>query len=280
MKRSAMDKNKVLKLINTVSWYHRYEISPGVFTPGYCDADPIGLFRRLGLSQELSGMRILEIGTWDGPYAFELESRGAEVIATDIQDPDSTGFNVAKQILKSKVKYVRTSVYDLTKNLDGKFDMVLFAGVFYHLKNPIVAFEQIYEILKDGGTLLFEGECFSHYAENINSKKVWHPLLLALYAYSNLPITLFYSGSYKNDPSNWYIPNAICLRAWLEATRFKVLAIETTVQGLWRRKGNSLLERVYAVLSHLVFNIHQRIEGTAIKIAASPIEEHRIVEKK
>jgi tRNA (mo5U34)-methyltransferase len=83
--------------------------------------------------------RVLEIGTFDGAIAFECETRGAKLTGLDIQDPSKTGFNVAKEIRQSRVDYVQGSVYDLAALFTEKFDYVFFLGVFYHLKNPVLA---------------------------------------------------------------------------------------------------------------------------------------------
>lgn len=278
-----MTKHEVLELINQVSWYHSYEIFPGIITPGKCPVNTKWAFNQFGLSSRLTGKRILEIGTWDGPYAFELESRGADVVATDIHDPDNTGFNIGKKVLSSKVMYIRTSVYDLGKNLDGKFDIVLFMGVFYHLKYPILAFEQIHEVLKDDGLLLFEGECFSHYAETLNNRKVRSRLLLALLAHSNIPIALCYPASYKNA-SNWHIPNIACLKSWMRASRFRITKLQTIDGNKWIPQGGKnpmkFLIKIIRLLRHLTFHNSQRVLGTAIKINKKPIIEHGIVPKK
>jgi tRNA (mo5U34)-methyltransferase len=68
-----------------------------------------------------------------GRISFELERRGAEVTALDIQDSDLTVFNAVKKIKKSSATYVHCSIYDALPETLGTFDLVLFAGVYYHL---------------------------------------------------------------------------------------------------------------------------------------------------
>ncbi|GAK56582.1 methyltransferase type 11 [Candidatus Vecturithrix granuli] len=207
--------------ISKVSWYHSYELLPGVITPGICQFNAKSLLDWLGIPRNLSGKRALDIGTWDGPAAFELEARGAEVVALDIQDPNRTGFNTAKEILQSKVTYIQGSVYELSQLLSGKgsFDIICFFGVFYHLKDPVMAFEEIEKMLAEDGVVLFEGECCLHYAETIEGEPIAQELLesLARLNAAEIPLTLFYSGKYKNDHSNWFIPNVACFDSWLRA---------------------------------------------------------------
>jgi tRNA (mo5U34)-methyltransferase len=117
------------------SCYHKYEVEPGLFTPGqFLDLEPKLCLDELGVPQGLSGLRALDIGAWDGPFTFELERRGAQVTALDIQDPDITVFNAVKEIKNSSATYVRGSVYDALPENIGVYDVVLFAGVYYHLK--------------------------------------------------------------------------------------------------------------------------------------------------
>jgi len=73
--------------INAVQWYHRFEIVPGIFTPGKLPTNAKQSFSHFQIPQDLTGKEVLEIGTWDGPIAFEAEARGATVTALDIQYP-------------------------------------------------------------------------------------------------------------------------------------------------------------------------------------------------
>ena len=283
MTKQCVNKDDVLAHIHQAKWYHSFEIVPGVITPGICRVYPEKMFQRFGLASRLNGKRILEIGTWDGPFAFELEFRGAEVVATDIQDPDRTGFNTAKTILGSQLKYVRASVYDLTQHLDGKFDIVVFMGVFYHLKYPVLAFEEINKVLKDDGILLFEGECFSHYAEKADAGGVKRlsRLLLSVFAHSEIPMALFYSGTYKNDISNWHIPNISCVKSWLATAHFHVKRLQIDVGERWFDLSDRQKQKLsyWEIFRHLLFrnNNNQRILGTAVKMDGETLIEHGLV---
>lgn len=159
-----MDKKELTERIAGVTWYHSFEIAPGFFTPGKVRVDAKAVFDKRYRIEGMAGLRALDIGAFDGPYSFELERRGAIVTALDIRDPNKAAFNTAKEILQSKVRYVQASVYDMTKVLTEKFDMILFLGVYYHLKHPLLAFEQIHHLLNDDGILLIEGECLRNYA--------------------------------------------------------------------------------------------------------------------
>src|SRR5215467_7592359 len=144
--------------------YHKYEIAAGLFTPGqFLQVDPKHCLDELGVPEDLSGLRALDIGAWDGPYTFELERRGAQVTALDIQDPDITVFNAVREIKNSSAKYVRCGVYDALPEALGTYHIVLFPGVYYHLKNPVLSFQRIRRLLKDGGALFIEGASTTDY---------------------------------------------------------------------------------------------------------------------
>src|SRR6266496_1047254 len=99
------------KISSVPFWYHRIELKPGLITPGINDSQAVLKF--LELPKDCSGLRVLDIGARDGFFSFELEQRGAEVLAIDYVPPDRTGFMVAKEILGSNVTYKVANVYDL-----------------------------------------------------------------------------------------------------------------------------------------------------------------------
>jgi len=150
--------------------YHKYEIEPGLFTPGLqLELDPKLCLDELGVPQYLEGLRALDIGAWDGPFTFELERRGAKVTALDIQDPDVTVFNAVKKIKNSSATYVRSSIYNALPEALGVFDVIFFIGVYYHLRNPMLALQRIRNLLDGGGILFIEGAATTDYlAEWLN----------------------------------------------------------------------------------------------------------------
>lgn len=151
--KSALSSSQVNELVNSVSWYHSVDLLPGVIAPGSLpkggryNVEPYVKFAE-EFSNGLANKRILEIGAWDGPLAYKLKSMGHNVTATDIQDPELTGFAVTGKITGISVPYVKCSVYELPQCFKELFDIVLFFGVFYHLKYPILAFERIASVLK------------------------------------------------------------------------------------------------------------------------------------
>ncbi|MBA2764068.1 MAG: methyltransferase domain-containing protein [Thermoleophilaceae bacterium] len=149
-------------------WYHTLELAPDVVTPGWFDLR--GIADRLPWP-DLRGKRCLDIGTYDGFYAFEMEKRGAaEVIATDLSDnsqwdwpfdarargtefldqvagPEKgLGFRIAKRALGSVVERRELSVYDLSPAAVGQFDFVVCGALLLHLRDPLRALDAVHSI--------------------------------------------------------------------------------------------------------------------------------------
>jgi tRNA (mo5U34)-methyltransferase len=205
--------------VASVNWYHRFEILPGLITPGTVDFDACHLLDSIGIERDLRGKRALDIGTWDGPMAFELERRGANVTALDVLEPQESAFSIARELVGSKVEYIQGSVYDLSKIFVDRFDLICFLGVYYHLRDPVTAFEEISKMLSDDGRVFVEGECLRNYAEDIHGGKGWTAVIKDL-ADSPLPIALFPPAEYKGSP-NWIIPNFSCLLSWFKVTKLE-----------------------------------------------------------
>ena len=121
--------------------YHSIELPDGSVLPGLQSLEHLrwrfGLF---GLPEDLRGKRVLDIGAWDGWFSFECERRGAEVTATDCVELDT--FLEARQLLDSRVDYLALDVGELSARRLGRFDIVLFLGVLYHLRHPLLGLEE------------------------------------------------------------------------------------------------------------------------------------------
>jgi len=130
-----LETEELRKKVDAIKWFHLLDLGNGIITPG--SRDPQKRIPFLGLPEDLRGMSVLDIGAWDGAYSFEAERRGASrVLATDYycwSGPGwgtKDGFNLARQALNSKVEDREIDVLDLSAEIIGTFDLVLFLGVF------------------------------------------------------------------------------------------------------------------------------------------------------
>ena len=155
------------------AWYHTLEL-PGFTTPGYADLRHVP---PRALPDRLSG-RALEVATFDGFWAFELERRGAEVTCIDLPEgtdaqwppnkraeneymasafnvPWGRGFDIAAAALGSRVNRVPCDVMDLApEQVGGTFPLVFCGTLLQHLRDPVGALQRMHGVLEDGGTLL------------------------------------------------------------------------------------------------------------------------------
>jgi tRNA (mo5U34)-methyltransferase len=142
-------KQKIDEYDKNVKWFHSLDLGNGLFTSGFATQEALEKrLRSLQIPEDLTGMTFLDIGSWDGYYAFEAEARGASrVMATDYFCwvgagwGRKDGFLLAREILGSKVEDKNIEVQDLSPATVGIWDIVLFSGIFYHMRDPIQAMQ-------------------------------------------------------------------------------------------------------------------------------------------
>ena len=201
-------------------WYHTLELAPGVVTPGWFDTR--GIAKRLPFPSSLQGKRCLDIGTFDGFWAFEMERRGAnEVVAIDVIDPrrwdwpptsppkvvealasrkrGGAGFHLASEALGSKVQHRELSVYDLDPTEIGEFDFVYLGSLLIHLRDPVSGLDHIRRVCR-GQLLLVDN---------------YYPWLSRLAPF--WPLARF-DG---RDRPWWWEANLACLRRMLDSAGFE-----------------------------------------------------------
>ena len=135
--------------LEKTGWWHSFELPGGRVIEGMNTLE--SLKTRVGMfpiPQDLRGKRVLDIGAWDGWFSFEMERRGAQVVAVDSYD--SKNLRYLQRELRSKIDYRIMDMYELSPaTLGGTFDIVLFLGVLYHLKHPLLALERVCALTRD-----------------------------------------------------------------------------------------------------------------------------------
>lgn len=215
------------------TWYNKIEVirGSGVFTsPNAIDATADQFFATFGIdASELAGKRVLDIGAFSGSMTFFAEDCGATVTAIDIQEPGTNGFAVLHELRRSRATHVVASVYDLHPDLFGTFDIVVFSGVHYHLKHPLLALERINGVMPDNGLLLTmgtSGDFWLHEPrstlDGVDLSSVSGPNLSG--SLNSIPLLGFYADAYRDDASNWFVPNTRALTDMIVASGFEVSA--------------------------------------------------------
>ena len=153
-----------LQDISKYEFYHVIEVSPGVSTPGIPSLLPLQApvhdeIRRL----DLTGKRVLDIGCRDGMFGFEAERLGASEIVGIDNDLSRGAVEFLIPWFHSKMKMMSQNLYELSSERNGKFDLVIFAGVLYHLRFPFYGLKRIADVMRPGGVLIVEtGLLLSH----------------------------------------------------------------------------------------------------------------------
>lgn len=212
---SEEDKVKVVEKVNSFPyWYHKIEVPGDITTPGWAPIDK----NAYKIPIDLTGKRILDVGAWDGFWSFEALKRGAkEVVAIDdfsdflgsLDNSDRRAwenFDFCKNTLgysDEQCKRYDISVYDVTEELLGKFDIVFFFGVLYHLRHPLLALDKV--------SALCNEEIFVESAI-LNDYSPYKGGLGHGYNESNQIVAEFYSGNqYGGNDTNWWVPTLHCM---------------------------------------------------------------------
>jgi tRNA (mo5U34)-methyltransferase len=189
-------------------WFHKMDLGNGIVTGGWSEpaVDKLPYF---GLPEDFGGARVLDIGCAEGFFTFEAERRGAgEVVAID-SFPDSVRrFNLAREVLGMRSQAYLTNVYDLSAKTFGTFDVVMYFGVSYHLRHPLLALEKIFEVCS--GTLHMQTASFANDALGDTSASLFHPFGIE----SGPP------EARVLDPTVFWVPNAACVAAMLAHVGF------------------------------------------------------------
>ena len=175
-------------------------------------------------------MRVLDIGTAEGFFAFEAERRGAaEVIAIDSFPDSIRRFQICKAALDSQVQGYLCNVYDLSAKTFGTFDVVMFFGVLYHLRHPLLALEKIAEVCT--GTLLMQTAVHEVAGREDESLVRFNPGWLASGSDSEL-----------QDPTVFWLPNCTSVGTMLKAMDFQDVECLSTVPGAVYRATTEVQE--------------------------------------
>jgi tRNA (mo5U34)-methyltransferase len=210
-----------------IRWYHTIDLGQGVVTKGVDDT-PLRL-ARTGLPARLDGLSVLDIGAWDGFFSFEAERRGASrVVACDHYSwhglgwgtgQGKAGFTLAREALGSRVEDVDVDVMDLSPERVGTFDVVLFLGVLYHLRHPLLALERVASVAR--GLLVLETV-----VDMVGLRR---------------PAAAFYpSRELAADPTNWWGPNVPAVHGMLHAVGFDEVRTVTPQRSAPYRAARAL----------------------------------------
>jgi tRNA (mo5U34)-methyltransferase len=206
-------------------WFHNIDLGGFMTAPDHFLGDyPAVKWRRFAHSipADLTGKTVLDIGCNAGFYSIQMKLRGASrVLAIDI-DPDYLRqARFASQTIGVDIEFAEISAYDLG-SLGERFDIVLFLGVLYHLRHPLLALDLIREhVVRD----LFVCQSMQRGDPGEEPLEEDYPFSeRAIFERPNFPRLCFVEHRYAGDNTNWWIPNRACTAAMLRSAGFLIEA--------------------------------------------------------
>ena len=206
-------------------WFHNIELdgiatAPDHFLGNY----PADKWRRFAhaIPADLTGRSVLDIGCNGGFYSIEMKRRGAaRVFGIDYDDDYLAQARFAAEISGLEIEFAQLSVYDVGA-IGERFDIVLFMGVLYHLRHPLLALDLIHEHVADDLLIFQSMQRGSTEVDTVEADyDFWQT---AHFDAAGYPKLHFIEQKYAEDPTNWWAPNAACVEAMLRSAGFAITA--------------------------------------------------------
>ncbi|HYG87128.1 MAG TPA: TIGR04290 family methyltransferase [Azospirillum sp.] len=205
-------------------WFHNLDLKGVQTAPDHFLGDyPRIKWQRFAhvVPEDLIGRTVLDIGCNGGFYALEMKRRGADrVVAVDVDERYLAQARFAAEVAGADIEFRQLSVYDVA-SLKERFDLVLFMGVLYHLRHPLLALDLIREhVAKD--LLVFQSMLRG--AQEVESVDPDYPFsAVRHFERPGYPRMAFIENKYCGDETNWWVPNRACAEAMLRSAGFQVI---------------------------------------------------------
>ena len=205
-------------------WFHNMKLAGVETAPDHFLGDyPAFQWRRLrpALPQDLSGRSVLDIGCNAGFFAIEMKRLGAARVVGIDHDPRYLAqARLAAEVTGVEIELRELSVYDVAA-LGERFDIVLFMGVLYHLRHPLLALDLIHgHVARD----LFVCQTLERGSDEVEQPDEDHDFEeRAIFDRPGFPRLHFVEHRYAGDPTNWWIPNRACSEAMLRSAGFTIM---------------------------------------------------------
>lgn len=213
-----------LRIRSLGDWFHKMNLGGVDTAPNH----PFGNYPHVkwrhfahALPQDLSGRTVLDIGCNAGFYSLEMKRRGADRVVGIDSDPRYLAqARLASEISGLQIDLQQLSVYEVAQ-LREKFDVVIFMGVFYHLRHPLLALDLIHEhVSRD--LLLFQS--MQRGSDQVMQLEVNYPYSEEeIFDRPEFPKMHFVEGEFVGDPTNWWIPNRACVEAMLRSAGYEIV---------------------------------------------------------
>ncbi len=204
-------------------WFHNLDLRGVRTAPEHFLGDyPNVKWQRFrnAIPADLTGRTVLDIGCNGGFYAMEMKRRGAtRVLAVDFDEDYLAQARFAAEVEDLDIEFRRMSVYDVGA-LGERFDVVLFVGVLYHLRHPLLALDLIHEhVARD--LLVFQ--TLQRGGDTVRPLARDHPFWTTdIFDDPGYPKLHFIEHEFSGDPTNWWLPNRAASEAMLRSAGFAI----------------------------------------------------------
>ena len=222
----VLDRDRTSERIRALGpWFHNMNLN-GVWT---APDHPLGDYPAMkwtrfasAIPDDLSGRSVLDIGCNGGFYSIEMKRRGARrVVGIDHDGDYLAQAKFAAEVLGLDIEFRQLSVFDVAL-LGERFDVVIFMGVLYHLRHPLLALDLVRaHVAKD--MLIFQS--MQRGSKDIAELDADYPFTeTAIFDRSDYPKLHFIEQRYAHDPTNWFVPNRAAAEAMLRSSGFIIEA--------------------------------------------------------
>jgi tRNA (mo5U34)-methyltransferase len=224
MMRDELTREKIRERVEGLGqWFHNLDLRGVKTAPDHMLGDyPSCKWQKFAhaIPKDLRGKTVLDIGCNAGFYAIEMKRRGADrVVGVDSDEAYLEQARFAAEVCGAEIELAQLSVYQVGQ-LKERFDVVLFMGVLYHLRHPLLALDLIHEHVA-GDLMVFQSmqrgsDEVRTVAEDYPFRETEH------FDDPSYPKMHFVEQFYAGDPTNWWIPNRACVEAMLRSAGFVI----------------------------------------------------------
>jgi len=192
--------------------YHSLELNDGTVLPGLIGVEALrARVRSFPIPEDLRGRRVLDVGAASGWNAFEMERRGAEVVAVDCVEYSE--LREVGELRRSRIDYRLLDVDELDPAEIGAFDCILFFGVLYHLRHPLLGLEKICALARD--CVFIESYVADGFGERSEA----------------CTLEFYETDELGGQIDNWFGPTTKCLMAMCRSAGFVQVTLEYVAEG-------------------------------------------------
>jgi tRNA (mo5U34)-methyltransferase len=205
-------------------WFHNIDLDGVSTAPNHFLGDyPNIKWKQISsvFPADLKGASVLDVGCNAGFYSIALKQRGAgRVLGVDVDARYLDQARFAAEFLHLDIEFQKCTVYEVD-SIAGQFDYVLFMGLFYHLRYPLLALDKV--VKKVSGRLVFQTMLRgSKHAYPVKPNyDFWNK---KIFTDSDFPAAYFIENSYSNDQTNWFIPNRSGAEGMLRSAGLEIVA--------------------------------------------------------